>query len=350
MLLILNMVRALKSLAKFFQKKKTPTEAKGLEQSASNEKVIHQSMQGDDEYLYVVLPYFNYCGFKRRRELFEEFVKRIKDIPKVRIVISEAREASQPYDLSTDHVGVYMHVRIVTQNRIWIKENLINLAVKRLPSTWKYMAWIDADITFMNDKWVDDTIVKLQTHDVVQLYQACVNMGPNGESMKLDQSFCYMYQDSGKPYHKTAKYGFWHPGYAWACNRRAYDQMQGLVDFGILGSGDRHMALALIGLVEYSYPGGIHYNYVKLLKEYEQRCKGLEISYIPGTIMHHWHGRLADRKYQERWNILTKNRYDPLVDIQRSEHGVVQLSVNGERLHNDLCAYFLGRQEDNKDI
>lgn len=313
-------------------------------------KIIVQPRLQDDEYLYVILPYFNYCGFQRRKELFLEFVDRIKNLPKVRVVISEAREATSEYDLPCNNSRVYIHVRTVTNHRFWIKENLINLAVKKLPSTWKYMAWVDADISFMNTKWVEDTISALNTYDVIQLYQCCLNLGPNGEGMKLDQSFGYMYCESGRPYHKTAKYGFWHPGYAWGCNRKAYDQMTGLVDWGILGSGDRHMALALIGLVEYSYPGNIHKTYATLLKEYQERCKGLRLGYVPGIIMHYWHGRLADRKYQERWNILTKNQYDPDVDIYFTEHGVIQLSSKGERLQPELSAYFAGRNEDNKQI
>jgi hypothetical protein len=39
---------------------------------------------------------------------------------------------------------------------------------------------------------------------------------------------------------------FWHPGFAWACTRKAYDKMEGLYDLSILGSGDHNMALSLI--------------------------------------------------------------------------------------------------------
>lgn len=305
--------------------------------------------QSDDENLYVILPYFNYCGYQSRKRLYLDFIERIKDQKGLRLVIAEAREASKDaFDLPNDLDGVYLHVRMVTKHRIWIKECLVNVSARKLPTTWKYLAWIDADLTFLNPQWVLDTIQRLKTHDVVQLFHTCANLGPEGEIHKVDTSFMYMREKSGKPYHKTAKYGFWHPGYAWACNRTAFDRMGGLVDWAILGSGDRHMALALIGLVECSHPGNIHAEYARLLREFQERCRGLQSTYVPGTIVHHFHGNLADRKYQERWALLTRSndQYNPSEDIARTAHGVVQLTAKGLRLQEHFSEYFVGRNED----
>ena len=298
--------------------------------------------------LYVVLPYFNYCGFERRTQLFVEFVERIKSVPCVRIIISEGALMNDTFLLPPTMAGAYMHFRFRATDHVWMKENLINLAVKKLPVDWKYMAWIDADLTFLNEDWARDTMHRLNSqYDVVQIFQTCINMGPCGEALKIDKSFGYMHCESGKPYHKTAKYGFWHPGFAHACTRAAYDRMGGLLDFGILGSGDRHMCLALIGLVEYSHPGNIHTNYSKMLQEYQARVKSLRFGWVPGTILHHWHGRLEDRKYQDRWLILTKQQFDPETDIVRNAEGVIVLTEKGKRLEWHLANYFVERREDN---
>lgn len=314
------------------------------------EAVHLEKKKGDEQYLYVILPYFNYCRYESRKRLFLDFVKRIQHVSNVRVVIAEARETHASFELPSDTLKCFLHVRVVTDHPIWIKENLINVAVQQLPSAWKYMAWIDADITFLNSTWVEDTLKTLQSYDVAQMFQSCANLGPSGETLKLDQSFFYMQATSGKPYHPKAKYGFWHPGYAWACTRKAYDQMGGLVDFAILGSGDRHMALALIGLVECSHPGNIHPQYAQRLRDFQAKCTGLRASFVPGTILHHFHGSLADRKYQERWNILTKNQYNPDQDIVRAPNGVLQLTKPGLRLRKELAAYFVGRNEDNTDV
>jgi len=288
--------------------------------------------------LYVVLPYFNYCGFKRRQELFIKFVQEIQKVKGIRIVVSElVGPAPLP------KLPVWKHIKNRSDTPVWMKEKLINVAIKTLPEDWKYTAWIDADITFLNPDWVQDTIDALQTNDVVQMFRTAVNLGPNNEAIKIDKGFGYMHADSGTPYVKTDKYGYWHPGYAWACTRKAFRTMgSSLLDWAILGSGDRHMAMAWVGRVLDSCPGNIHMNYKIMLMEYQHKCKNFSISYVPGTILHHWHGRFEDRKYKERWDVLVRHAFDPIADVTMS----LRLTPTGKRMEKDLKAYFEGRRED----
>ena len=296
---------------------------------------------GSPDILYVIVPYFNFCAFERRRELFIEFITKIKKNRNVRIIITECiGNAPLP------RMHVWKHFKIETGSALWIKENLVNIGASFLPKNWKYMAWIDADITFLNENWVGDTIDTLALCDVVQMFQTVINLGPSGEPIKTDKSFGYMHKGSGTPYLKTDKYGFWHPGYAWACTKKAYVQMGGLIDWAILGSADRHMALAFIGKVLDSCPGNIHENYKNLLVEFEYKIKGLTLAWVPGTIVHHWHGSLANRRYKERWAILTSGVFDPLVDIGFTSDGLVQISHEGRRLKNPIMNYFIDRSED----
>jgi len=298
--------------------------------------------------LYVILPYFNYCQYKSRTRLFLEFIKRIYNNPMIKIVIVEGTPKGKPFDLPDFTDKIALHIKVELSDSVWIKENLINLAIRNLPMDWNYVSWIDADLTFMNPAWAQDTIQLLKTYDVVQLFHTAVQLGPEGETLKTDKGFVYQYLKSGHEYVKTYKYGFWHPGFAWACNRQAYVKMNGLIDFGILGSGDHHMALALIQKVSSSHPGGIHLNYQKKLHEYQERCKHFKINYTPGTIIHHFHGSIADRRYQERWNILVRNQYDPETDIIYTKDGILQLSEKGKRLQPPILEYFIGRNEDSK--
>ena len=288
--------------------------------------------------LYIILPYFNFCGFKKRRELFIDFVNRYKELKLVVV------EALGPAELG--NLPVWKHIKFSTDSKVWLKENLINMGVKALPRDWKYMAWIDADIEFLNKNWVRDTIDQLQSAEVVQLWRSAVNLGPEGETIKVDKSFAYMFVGSGTKWTPTDKYGFWHSGYAWACTRKAHDLTGGLIDWAILGSGDRHMAMCLAGLGMESAPGNIHENYKILLKLYESRVKTFKVSWVDGTIIHYWHGAFADRRYRERWDILTKNNFDPFEDIGFIDNGLVQLSTKGKRFEKFLEEYFVGRKED----
>ena len=293
---------------------------------------------GPQDVLYVVLPYFNYCGFKRRQELFIKFVHEIQNVKGIRIVVSEL-VGSAPLP----KLPVWKHIKLRSDTPVWMKEKLINVGIKMLPEDWKYVAWIDADITFMNPNWVQDTVEALQTNDIVQMFRTAVNLGPNNEAIKIDKGFGYMHADSGTPYIKTDKYGHWHPGYAWACTRKAFRGMgSSLLDWAILGSGDRHMAMAWIGRVLDSCPGNIHMSYKVMLMEYQYKCQNFKVSYVPGTILHHWHGRFEDRKYKERWNVLVQHAFNPIEDITMS----LRLTPSGKRMEKDLKAYFEGRRED----
>lgn len=293
---------------------------------------------GPQDVLYVVLPYFNYCGFKRRQELFIKFVHEVSRVKGIRVVVSEL-VGSAPLP----KLPVWKHVKNRSDSPVWMKEKLVNVAIKMLPEDWKYVAWIDADITFLNPNWVQDTIEALQTNDIVQLFRTAVNLGPNNEAIKIDKGFGYMHADSGTPYIKTDKYGHWHPGYAWACTRSAFRGMgSSLLDWAILGSGDRHMAMAWIGRVLDSCPGTVHMSYKVMLMEYQYKCQNFKISYVPGTILHHWHGRFEDRKYKERWDVLVRHAFNPIEDVTMS----LKLTPTGKRMEKDLKDYFEGRRED----
>jgi hypothetical protein len=178
------------------------------------------------------------------------------------------------------------------------------------------------------------------------MWHTAVNLGPHEEALKIDKSFAYMFVGSGTPWTQTDKYGFWHPGYAWACTRHTFTKMGGLPDWAILGSGDRHLAMSLAGLGQTSCPGTIHENYKMMLRLYERSLKNFKVSWVDGTIIHFWHGSFADRRYKERWDILIKNAFDPFEDIGYTDEGIVQLTEKGRRFEKYLDEYFVGRKED----
>ena len=75
----------------------------------------------------------------------------------------------------------------------------------------------------------------------------------------------------------------------------------------------------------------------------------LQINYINGSILHHYHGSIANRKYQERWSILTNNQYDPTIDISYNNNGIIHLSSQGKRFEEPILNYFKERLEDTTD-
>lgn len=239
------------------------------------------------------------------------------------------------------------HIVVRCDDELWVKESLINRAVQALPEDWRYMAWVDGDIEFLRPNWAAEVLHALQHHKVVQTWSHAVDLGPLTETIGTAVSFMQRIYDGQAI---TAKYaGQFHPGYSWAWRREAWDAVGGMIDHGIVGSGDRHMATALIGKPELGYHGAVHPNYVRLIDEWAARAAReirRDVGVVPGTVLHSFHGWKPDRKYADRWKILVDNAFDPMADIIRNSHGVLTLAGNKPKLRDDLRRYFRARKED----
>jgi hypothetical protein len=297
--------------------------------------------------LQVISVISNPVGYESRYALYRQFAEQMS-LYDVNLITVELAFGDRNFEVT--QAGNPNHVQVRSFDEVWHKENMINIGISRLPPNWQYVAWIDADVTFMNPGWVNATLNALQHHMVIQPFQDAIDLGPNGELIQAHRSFCYQYA-IGAP--RSRSYTFWHPGFAWAARREAIEALGGLMDFPILGAADHHMALALIHEVTNSVPGGIAPEYLKRLQAWEGRCKEfikMDIGYAPGMLLHSWHGKKKDRKYVERWQILTSNNYDPSTDVKYDSQGVLQLSGNKIKLRDDIRRYFRARNEDSIDL
>lgn len=310
---------------------------------------------------YVVAVMTNPERYKRRPYLFKEFMSRMEKYG-ANVYVVEGAFKDREFEV-TDSKNP-KHTQIFLESEIWHKENLINIGISRLPSTWKYVAWIDADIDFVNPDWMLETVHELQHHSVVQMFEDALDMGPEHEVMTKSKSFGYCYK-KGLPhkndksvskndyyYSKKSSDGYyWHPGYAWAATREAINTFGGLFDTAIVGAGDHHMACALIGEAKRSIPQKIHRNYRNQVMAWQDRASRLHknIGYVKGTIYHYWHGKKRDRQYKNRWDILIDNNFDPSTHIHKDWQGVWSLFSGNEKLRDEIRIYFQSRNEDSID-
>ena len=319
------------------------------------------------EHFYVIAVLSNPERYKTRTRLFKEFMGKMKRY-QVNLCVVEVAYGDREFEV-TDPTNL-LHVRMRTDSELWHKENMINIGISRLPSTWKYIAWIDGDIDFVRDDWVEETIHELQHHPVVQMFEDAVDLGPNHEIMTTSKGFAYCYKrgleykgkkmvskekDISGYYHSYVGYGkgyYWHPGYAWAATREAINTLGGMFDLAIVGAGDHHMACSLIGDPERSIPRGVTPEYKRQVLQWANRAGRLHknIGYIKGTIYHFWHGKKRERFYKDRWSILVDNKYDPLKHVHKDFQGLYALHDGHQKLRDDLREYFQSRNEDSIDL
>jgi hypothetical protein len=303
--------------------------------------------------LWVVTALSNPQRYKSRYALFEQFRDHVYRAG-ANLMIVETAFGDRPHEHTRERAD---HLSLRTSDELWHKENMLNLGISRLPSDWEYVAWIDADVAFTRPDWVTETVHQLQHYQVIQMFQSAIDLGPEGEALQTVEGFMASYLRGralplpGAGYYSQG-WPNWHPGYAWAARRDAFESLGGLFDKAVLGAGDRHMAWALLGHVEASIQPNLSPAYVRHLKQWEDRANRhirQNVGYMPGTITHHWHGKKKDRRYHDRWEILTRHGYDPDVDIKRDAQGLYQFSDQGARMRNDIRAYFRSRNEDSID-
>lgn len=258
--------------------------------------------------------------------------------------------------------GEYKEVQVRNNSHVWLKECLLNLGAQMLPENAKYITFCDSDVTFSNSHIVSEIVHALQVHKVVQPFETCCDMGPVGEVIQLHRSFGWCHAQ-GYTYAAGTRDGYnagskvrgvgipWHPGYCLSWRREVLDKMGGLLDVGILGSGDQHTCAALVGKAGVSGACcvNLHPNYKKAVAAYEERAikhvQG-DFGYVHGTILHSWHGRKANRQYQSRWKILERHQFNPEVDVTKNVQGVWELTTDKPGLRDDIRRYFESRFED----
>lgn len=304
----------------------------------------------DTSRFWVIAVVSNPRRFETRYRLFRKFHEYVSGFTP-NVIVVESAFGERDFEITTDNY--VKHVRLRTFEEVWHKENMINLGIQRIGQIdprWEYVAWIDGDIEFVNRDWVSETVHQLQHYQVVQMFQNAVDLGPKNETFETYKSFMSIYL-KGLSY--GSEYSYAHPGYAWAARREAIEMLGGVYDQSIIGSGDYLMARSFIGSAGDIWGKNYSHGLRKSVIDWQSRCTRLlhrDVGFVPGTILHYWHGKKKNRKYLERNDILVKSQFDPFVDIKKDSQGLWQLDMDGSdrmiRLRDDLRIYASQRNED----
>lgn len=328
----------------------------------------------DLSHTYVITMCSNPARYRSRYDAHRRFVKHMADSG-AQLIVVEVAYGMRPFEVT--EAGNPFHVQLRSEfEEVWLKEWCQNRGLKELfhiDPNWEHVIFSDNDITWTSQRWINETVHQLQSHMVVQPFRQMIDLGPNNEillnesgSPAIHNSFAYMYHENnfqppeGAGYSTGYYYGgeskgkFWHPGYAMAFRRECFEGggLPGLLTTGILGSGDHHMWLCLIGQGQKSLPQGIHPNYRKEVMRWQADCERVvkrDIGFVDDLATHAWGGPKPNRNYQGRWEIITSCNYDPEEFIRLDHQGLPQLIVQtpDQIRFRDLARnYFRVRQED----
>lgn len=225
-----------------------------------------------------------------------------------------------------------------SNQKLFLKENLLNLIINRHLDNTPYIFWIDADVKFSDANWHNKAIELLNDYDVIQLFTHSHHLDCNNQIIESAPGYIYNQQ-------VNQRHG--HTGYAWAMTREAFKHLGGLYEYNIIGSGDGVMARCFLQKDIPSFtqakqiqPKQSFFTYSEghetVIGEFYNKCKGLKVGYLDNIVQHEYHGEISRRMYTERYNIYDVHNYDPLTMIERADQGVIQIRDTYTSMTHDI--------------
>ena len=290
--------------------------------------------------LYIIIPYYNYFYNIQRERNLMNFIYLYSNIDNCKIFLVEGvDDKSKHLPLDVKHF-VHSHIKYNLPQRIWVKENLINLAVRNhLPNDWNYMSWMDSDIYFFNKDWVNQSIELLETNDIIQMFD--FSLDQNNPKSQSNATFNVGYINAFMNQNDLfiREFSLKHAGYGWAMNKKFYEKIGGLWEFNIIGSGDTIIARSAtqnLSREEILIKGNLNIiyssKYADQLCEYYDKFKGCKFSFVKSQIYHFFHGKNHHKLYVERHEILKHHKFETSM-IKYDENGIIYTDKEDLSLH-----------------
>lgn len=308
-----------------------------------------------DSPLWAITSYFNPFRGQRRRANYHVF-RRHLGVPLVTVEWSP----DGAFELNGDDAEIL--VRVSGGDLMWQKECLLNVALRRLPRSCRFVAWLDCDIVFADRQWAEQAVAQLDRHHWLQLFSEARYLPPllpddvdaalagDPERLPLFKGLVAQVLDGAPLYTRcsetTTLAGS--PGLGLAA-RRDWLERAGLYDGGIVGGADRMLIVQLMGRADESWavrpmtPGQTRH-----FHQWSRRLEAappMSYGHLDGVVFHLYHGEIASRRYQYRHQILLDCGYDPAVHLVRAPQGVWCWSPEAGELRQQVLAYLTARND-----
>lgn len=302
--------------------------------------------------LWSITCYFNPCRYRTKRANFDVFMEGMKKAG-ANLLVVELAFGDEEFELEPGENVLQLRGGGV----MWQKERLLNIALGHLPADCTKVAWLDNDLIFDDPRWLERTSKALDDLMVVQPFSSCIRMVRGTQSFdgggETYESFghCYTRVPAQARGSDFAYHG--HTGFAWAARRDLLEEV-GLYDPCLTGSGDHLMSHGFSGGMRRSpcmkRVIGNQATYLRHYLRWADKTRELvqgRLGYIPGTLLHLWHGDLADRRYTDMNNQFMTFDFDPDKHLALDENKLFVWSEEApKRLQDWADKFFWIRRED----
>ena len=299
---------------------------------------------------WAITTFFNPAGYKNKIKNYKRFRENTKR-QGLNLLTVECTFENKPFNLKKHDADILIQVR--SNSILWQKERLLNIGLNNLPQNYDKIAWLDADILFLNNNWIKETSSLLEKYSIVQLFKYVVRMKKGVKSISEKELNRLPYghgenkKEPGFGFKKPDNPLMAHPGFAWAGRREIFNKIK-FYDKAIIGGGDLLMAFAFFNSKKDISPVFLDQNkeiledFISWKDKISNKVKN-NIHYTKGTILHLWHGNSKSRIYHERYNLLKKNT---LSNLELNKYGCWEWKNNKKQYNQNLNKYFLIRNEE----
>ena len=107
---------------------------------------MRSQSQSTSNQLWAITSYFNPCGYRSRYENYQTFQQHLQ-VPLLTVELAYG----DTFELSDADASQLIQIR--SDQVMWQKERLLNMALLALPPECERVAWVDCDILFGRDDW-----------------------------------------------------------------------------------------------------------------------------------------------------------------------------------------------------
>lgn len=264
--------------------------------------------------LHVVTAIFNPANYSSRPRNVRAQQAAMATYPDVVHYVVELAYGDAPFDATDAENPRHLQLRLRGDDLeppLWAKENLINIAVRRLlPRDWDALAWVDGEVFFENAAWASETLRLLSSGcDAVQPFSRVRWQGYDTDELVSVASAM------AKPSYEVpltvpaliAQHT--HHALTWAYSRRAYEALGGLYERDIGSLNDVVLAAAFTSpsfldlfLPRGGAPAAFSQDFEDSVHDYVARARSRlpsppRVGFVDGELKHTVHGSIADRQY-----------------------------------------------------
>lgn len=283
--------------------------------------------------LAVITCLFSPQRHERRKRNFAEFRKQFG----TNLYIAELAYGEDAWE--TPEGQNVVHFRGGPGHVLWQKERLLNALIRRLPRHVTAVAWVDADILFVDPDWQARALEQLGHSPVIQLFDSVIHLNADGFPEAQGPGLVAVAAKGGIDAYAQRKGA---AGFAWAAQRELLEQV-GLLDFMVLGGADTYMACGFAGMRPEAVFGHLTSRTRRAVEVWSDRAVALtggKCGFIAGTIEHQFHGALQTRGYLQRYDVLRRGAFDPASDIIVEESGLYAWKTSKAVFHAEVASYF----------